>query len=425
MFRLPFTFIVTGMVGFILFHIISLLSLAEWIGAGLRGPTGWFYSHLFILGWAAMLAMGAVYQLSHVILQRKIYSERLGYVHYLFFTLGLAGLLYGFWAGEVTIIAVFATLTFIGIVLFAWNMFMTLWQAKQWNSITVSVGCAVFYLVLTGVLGMAMGVNFLTGNLNAIHDNLFGAHIWLGMIGWFGLLITGFSYKMLPMFYLAHNFPIRLQKVTLIIWNLAVMAGVLSFLFPVGIWAKWVALCLVTIAIGAYNLHLLQIRKRRVKQNPGLGIKWSVYASQALLIIAVILTGIGLFSPERLLHARAIALAGWVYIAGWVSFTILCYASKIIPFLWWTHKYGEHAGKPGTPLMADLLDEKKVEYGLIAIALCLLFIFAGIAFDGSLFIATGGTAFSFFSIGYMILLGRVFTYERGKVERWKPTLRKS
>ncbi|MBS4219524.1 hypothetical protein KHA96_14500 [Bacillus sp. FJAT-49711] len=410
MFRLPFSFIITGMVGFVLFHILSLFSLYEWINVGLRGPSGWFHTHLFILGWATMLAMGAVYQLIHVILQSKIYSETLGFIHYAFFTIGLCGLLYGFWSGKVLMIGGFATVAFIGILLFAWNMAVTLFRAKHWDAITISAACAVLYLVLTGMFGMAMGLNFITGNLASFHERLLGAHIWLGTIGWFGMLITGFSYKMLPMFYLSHHFPIKLQKATLIIWNIGVISGVASFLLGGNVWTKWASLLIITMAITIYNIHLLQIKKHRVKQNPGLGIKWSVYASQALMVFAIGLTLYTLLVPDQLLQSKSVTLAGWIYLGGWVSFTILCYASKIVPFLWWTHKYGPHAGKPGTPLMADLLNEKKVEYGLILVALFIMFIFAGIAYNAGLFIAIGGSAFSLFSILYMILISRVFAH---------------
>ena len=157
--RLPFLFIITGMVGFLLFHTASLFALFDWMDGGVRDPDGWFHIHLFVLGWATMLAMGAVYQLISVILQSNLYSERIGYIHYVIFTTGLAGLLYGFLAGRPSWIAAFAILVFTGIVLFVWNIVATLIHAKRWDAITVSAACSVSYLMLTGFTGMAMGVN--------------------------------------------------------------------------------------------------------------------------------------------------------------------------------------------------------------------------------------------------------------------------
>lgn len=406
--RLPFLFIITGMIGFGLFHMASLMSLFDWLNEGLRSPSGWFHVHLFVLGWATMLAMGAVYQLINVILQTNIYSERLGYVHYVTFTVGLSGLLYGFIKGEVDWIAGFAILTLIGILLFAWNMAVTLFKASQWNAITISASCSVLYLVLTGLSGLAMGLNFAFGLWGDIHNQLFGAHVWFGTIGWFGLLITGFSYKMLPMFYLAHHYPTRLQKVTLLLWNAGVLVGAIAFLWDLPVWGKWSALLLITIAIITYNIHLVQIRKKRHKQNPGSGIRWSVFSSQTLAASALVLLLYSLWFPQDLLHPKSILIAGWIYLVGWVSFTILSYASKIIPFLWWTHKYGKQVGKHPTPMMSDLLNENKVNIGLAVIASSILILIVGLVFDSQMFILIGGSAFSAFSIAYISLIGYVF-----------------
>lgn len=407
--RLPFLFIISGMVGFVLFHAASLMSFSGWIGEGPRGPAGWFHIHLFVLGWATMLAMGAVYQLIIVILQSNIYSERLGYIHYTVFTVGLSGLLFGFIQGEVYWIAAFAALAFSGVLLFAWNMAVTLFRVSQWNAITISAASAVFYLVLTGLSGMAMGLNFATGSWNELHNHLFGTHIWLGTIGWFGLLITGFSYKMLPMFYLAHHYPTALQKVVLFLWNAGVIVGAISFLLDGNIWTKWSALLLITIAVVVYNVHILQIRKYRHKRSPGSGILWSMYGNHAFAVAAVAILTYSMWNPQHLFLAKSVTLAGWIYLAGWVSFMILCYLSKIVPFLWWTYKYGKQAGKPGTPVMSDLLSEKKVYAGLAAIAVFSLVPLAGLIFNSHLAVVAGGTAYSVFSIAYMVLIGLVFS----------------
>ncbi len=406
--RLPFLFIVTGIIGFVAYQVASLASLFGFLGDGIRGPSGWFHVHLFVLGWATMLAMGAIYQLIHVILQTPIYSERLGYVHYSVFSVGLTGLLYGFICSEIRVIAVFASLSFMGILLFAWNMAVTLAKASRWNAITVSAACSVLYLVLTGVSGMAMGINFATGWFADYHENLFGAHIWMGTVGWFGLLITGFSYKMLPMFYLAHDYPTKHQSIVLIVWNASVVVGAVSFLIGGDGWFIWFALSLLAAAVVVYNVYLLQVKKARHKRTPGSGIQWSLYCSQTFacaLIGALIYTGV---FPDRLLTSESVLVAGWLYLGGWVSFTILSYASKIVPFLWWTHKYGKRAGKPGTPMMADLLSDNKVNVGLTAIAASSLLLISAIATGAETFITIVGVALAAFSVAYIALISFVF-----------------
>ncbi|CAH1208707.1 hypothetical protein PAECIP111893_02873 [Paenibacillus plantiphilus] len=407
--RLPFFFIITGMIGFVLFHGASLLTVSGWLGESVRGPSGWFHIHLFVLGWATMLAMGAVYQLINVILQSKLYSERLGYAHYVCFTVGLTGLLYGFLQGEVYYIALFATLAMVGILLFAWNMAVTLKRAAQWNAITISAACAVLYLVLTAISGMIMGINFATGFWGAYHEQIFHAHIWLGTIGWFGLLITGFSYKMLPMFYLAHHYPVRLQTISMLLWNAAVLFGTISFLSGGGRWPQWSTLLLLALAIIIYNIHLLQIIRFRNKRNPGFGIRWSVYGSQTFAAVVIIALLYTLAAPQQLFQAEFVLIAGWIYLGGWVSFTILGYASKIVPFLWWTHKYGKLVGKPGTPIMSALLNEKQVNIGLAAIAGSSLLLLSGLLWQSQLVFMLASSAYSLCCIAYISRIGLVFT----------------
>ena len=159
MFRLPFSFIITGIVGFVLFHALTLVDFAGWIGAEPRSPDGLFRVHLLVLGWATMIAMGAVYQLLNVILQTQFYSEKIGFVHYGFFTVGTMGLLPAFAA------RIRCGLRFVR----HWRssasccLRLTLHdvvQAGQWHAITVSTASAIGYLILTGLIGAAMGLDW-------------------------------------------------------------------------------------------------------------------------------------------------------------------------------------------------------------------------------------------------------------------------
>lgn len=408
--RLPFLFIATGIFGFVLFHATSLMSLTGWLGEDIRGPAGWFQVHLFVLGWATMLAMGAVYQLINVILQANLYSERLGYIHYALFTVGLFGLLFGFVQGDTYWIGGFATIAFFGIVLFVWNMAATLLRARLWNAITLSTACAVVFLLLTGLTGMTMGIGFATGLWSDWHENLFGAHIWLGTLGWFGLLITGFSYKLLPMFYLSHDYSLRLEYVVLGLWNAGVLLGAGSFLLGSPIGFKIAALGLIVIALWTYNIHVLQIRKTRHKRSPGAGIEWTVAGSQLLALFATLFVLRAILLPESLLDTSTVLVAGWVYLGCWVSFTVLGYVSKIVPFLWWTHKYGKQAGKPGTPVLADLLEDRKVNLGLTLILCANLTVLMGLVLGSSLVVMLGGAVLSVVSLAYITLIALVFAH---------------
>lgn len=408
MFRLPFSFIITGLVSFILFQIFSLTDLASWIADQPRNPDGWFRTHLLILGWATMIAMGAVYQLINVVLQSQIYSEKLGFIQFAISLVGFIGILAGFLSMQVTWVAMFGTLTLIGFILFAWNIGMTLVQASKWNAITISTACAIAYLVFTGITGMLMGLNFKFATFSSFHEQLFGAHLWLGLLGWFGLLITGFTYQMLPMFYLSHNFPTTLQNVVLVLWNAGVIVGTLAFLFESPLWMKGIALLFITLAIAAFNVHISQIYKYRHKKNPGAGIAWSIFAARFLFVAAVATLVALILVPEQVNQAKTYTIIVWIYLWGWVAFTILSYLSKIVPFLWWTHKYGSQIGSKKTPSMSDLIADRRVNISLGAVTVSLFILLIGLGWEQSWMISTGGTALSVMSLVYISLIAFVF-----------------
>ncbi|WP_163857006.1 hypothetical protein [Paenibacillus elgii] len=409
MFRLPLLFIATGIASFVLFHAGSLFTAGGWVLDHPRSPDGWFRVHLLVLDWATMVAMGAVYQLIDVVLQRRIYSRMLGYVHYVFFTGGTVILLAGFLQSQVEWIAVGAVAAVIGILLFVWNVGRTLWEAKRWNPIILSTACALLYLALTGLLGLAMGLNFAFQLWADLHERLLAAHIWLGTLGWFGLLITGFSYKMLPMFYLSHGASDRPQYYIFGLWNAAVLLGVGAFLVPGGSGPMLVGILLLAAALLVYDRHIRDIRKHSHKASPGRGIVWTIWSARALLIFCILTLCIGLAAPSLLSNLTWIVIAGWVYLWGWVAVTVLGYMSKIVPFLWWTHKYGDQAGRPGVPVMSDLISERSVDVGMWVMAVGLLVAVAGMGFMEPWAVVTGIAALSAGALFYIGVIARVFT----------------
>lgn len=94
----------------------------------------------------------------------------------------------------------------------------------------------------------------------------------MGTVGWFGLLITGFSYKMLPMFYLAHGLSDRVPRIVLFLWNAAVLAGIAFFLAGDPAAGITVSLGLLALAFFAYNVYVTQVRQARHKESRQRGV---------------------------------------------------------------------------------------------------------------------------------------------------------
>jgi len=410
--RLPFWFLATGLVSFAAFQLWSLADLASWLAAFAedpRMPSGWSRAHLLVLGWATMIAMGAVYQLVPVVLQnRNLFSERLGYVQYAVFTAGFAGLAAGFLAADAILIGGFAVLAFAGILLFAFNIGATLIRANAWTNVSAGCAAAVFHLVLAGAAGMLMGLNFAFEWWGTFHDRLLGAHLWLGAAGWFGFLIMSFSFKLFPMFHLSHGHPEALQRWVAGFLAAGVWTGVPSFLFNAPAWCHWIALTCAASAFVLYAVHLSQIVRFRHKQTPGAGIRWSRHLAIGQASVAALLVPLSAVFPDIVLSTRMAVVIGWLYLWGWVGGTILAYLSKIIPFLWWTSKYGSRAGREKVPTMAELIDDRKVNALLTAIFAGLFVLAAGFGWNSPLLQSLGGGLLAAVSLLYAGYVGAVF-----------------
>ncbi|PDO09553.1 MAG: hypothetical protein BLM47_12050 [Candidatus Reconcilbacillus cellulovorans] len=407
MFRLPFLFMATGMAAFAVFHAIGLAMWARWPAAPARTPDGWFYAHLFVLGWATMIATGAMYQLLRVILQKEYTNRRLGYVQYAVFVAGLAALLAGFALGDVGWIASGAAAAWCGVVLFAVNVGSALVRARRWEPVTLGAAAAVGYLVLTGALGLAMGADFAFGFWPQGHERLFRAHVWLGSVGWFGVLITAFSFKLLPMFHLSHAKTTKLEYAVFALWNAAALVGAAAFLAGSPRAGVGVALVVLTTAAVVYNVYVSVVRRHRHKRSPGAGITAAVCASRALGAVAVGACAWLWFVPERAGAETAVLAATWAYLGGWVGTNVLGYFSKILPFLWWTHKYGPRVGRERVPTMAELLPDREYAGWLAvsAAAVGVLAVLLGVGVSAAA--AWAGMFWSAASLGYAFRLALV------------------
>lgn len=407
-FRLPFLFMFTGMFCLIVFQFAIFAAGRDLAFGAPRSPAGWSVSHLLVLGWASMVAMGAVYQLLHVVLKEKVFSEGLGYVHYALFTGGMAGITYGFIKLNVNVLAIAATATLAGILIFVVNMTVTLIRSKQWNPITLHVASSLVYLTFTAVSGLLMGLNFRFGFMAEFHERLLGAHIWSGFVGWFALLIVGFSYKMLPMFYLSHNYPTKLQNVTLVLFNLG-MLGMIGVLLTGGsAYLAAAALAILLAAVIVYNIHANQIMKAKHKAKPGDGIRFTVWALRgwAVLLAAGIITLA--VHPAGWGNTRILTVFAYLFFMGFVALTILGYLSKIAPFLWWTHRYGHLVGKQNVPALADMISERMVRYGLTAVTAGIAAVAVSLAVGSQAFVFAAQTGLSLAMLFYIALILRVF-----------------
>jgi hypothetical protein len=362
--KLPFSFFFFSLIALILSQTILLISGSDFANGHFRTPAIWSFAHLFILGWALMIAMGSMYQLVPVAFLTPIWSEKFGFIQFVVLAIGVssfAGFLY--WSPQNALIPGIITLT--GILMFLFQMFMTLKKQAKPNILTAFVSSGLICLLLTILLGISLILSWKTGFLASHYSEIFQSHLLLGVGGWFTLLIFGFSYKMVPMFSLSHGYSMNLAKYVLASYLVGIILTLISFMTNQSTLTK-IGFGLLFIGFGLFAWHISTIVRKRIKKKLDIPFMFSLSAiGFGLLVHALIF--VSLFTNNS---SDLIGPLLFLYFMLWIVLSVLGYLYKIVPFLWWTHKYSKYVGKQNVPALKDLMNE------ILALRLLTIFILA-------------------------------------------------
>ncbi|KON87287.1 membrane protein [Sporosarcina globispora] len=350
--KLPFSFILFSMLCLIGSMALILFQGDFIINSQFRVPAIWSAAHLFILGWALMTAMGAMYQLVPVAFLTPIWNERFGFIQ---FTVTAFGILYFahslFHKPESAMLP--GLITLAGILMFLLQMIMTLRQQAKPNVLTLFVGTALACLFTAILLGIIMVLSMKTGFVSGYYQAVFKSHILLGTAGWFTLLIFGFSYKMVPMFSLSHGYSMKPAKYVFMVYAAGLAAAITSFFSGENLLLT-IALMIQAGGFALFTWHMLQILQKRVKKKLDYSFRFAILAIPAGLAIhlaAFISSAFGSFKSN-------VGYLVFAYLMLWVALSILGYLFKIVPFLWWTWKYSREIGKRSVPSLKDMMNDK-------------------------------------------------------------------
>ncbi|MBB6453088.1 hypothetical protein HNQ94_001536 [Salirhabdus euzebyi] len=350
--KLPFSFILFGLIAFIFSQWIFFQNASQLAEGYFRTPELWMAFHLLILGWAVMIAMGAMYQMVPVTFLTPIWSEKFGFIQFGVTATGILSLsfLLGFHPAE----AVYGgAITIIGICMFILQMFMTIKKQKEKNMMTWLVFSALLFFLLTLLAGFVLAWNIANGQI-LNHQSIFHSHLVFGITGWFTLLIFGFSYKLVPMFSLSHGFSMKWSMKAFLLYILGLLALIFTFwikmsiLQPIG----WAVLFL------AFTLFLLDMREilaKRSKKRLDRPFLFAIIALHLGWFIHFLVVVVSIWATS---NVALWSLLIYLYLMMWIIFSILGYLYKIVPVLWWTLKYADKVGKEKIPLIKDLINEK-------------------------------------------------------------------
>ena len=335
--------------GFLLIGITSLVVHArELAAASYLDPRLTATTHLFTLGWITTSIMGALYQFLPVALGQPIRSVRLAYATLLLYVPGLLLFVTGLGAGRPLLMLPGAALFGTGVLLFIGNMCATLHRATKRDVTWYALACAVFFLAITLLLGLALAGNLRWGYLGANRMTALGVHMHVALAGWVLLVMVGVAHRLLPMFLLSHGAKDHFAKAAVAL--IASGTALLAFVHHgPPLFGRWLPALFIALGCIAFLLQARSFYRHRHRPalDPGMRLAAGALAILALALIfawPVIVTG-----------ANAnIAVAYIMTVLLGISLFVAAHYFKIVPFLVWYHRFGPLAGKRPVPRVNEL-----------------------------------------------------------------------
>lgn len=393
-----------GAVAFLVVSIMMFYSASN-LTTMFIGPNILGLAHMVVLGWITMVIFGALYQLIPVVMEVKLYSEKMAYFSFLALGIGNIVLVSGFWqtyTSPTLFSLIGGMLVVLSIIIFALNVIQT---AKQSPVKTVEnnfILASVFWLLGTVFFGIFILFNNAHHFITISPLDILKAHAASGLIGWFMMLVMGVASTLLPMFFIVHNLNKKFIKASFYFTNIGLFFFILSSVFTILPGLNIIAALSVFIGIFLFARYNYDAYKRRLRKKLDIGMKLSV-VSFIYLAISVI-SGLVLIFTSSYFPQLMISLSiifGFSLLLGFFTSLILGQMYKTLPFIVWLAKYQDKVGKYKIPLPADLYSEKVAEGHYYSFVLGSSLAIIGIIFTIKLLIQIAAIAYAVTAILYL------------------------
>jgi len=392
--RLVKSFFVTG----VIFYLISsILFLGiDFINLTTDSANAVAFVHLFLVGFVMSIIFGAMYQLISVVLEVKLFSNKLAYTHLLMFILGLIGFIMPLVMPKYfSYLAYGGSILYLSFLLYVINIMLSILRVKkkEIKFFTIFfVHLALFVGVSYGLLG-AVGLN--NGKLNLDTINLIHTHIPLVAFVFMGGLISIIATVLLPMFLLSHNFDRRVSKLLLVLLILASFFAIIK-------WQNGVQVVVVLTLI-SMSYQLYDIFKKRMRKNIDIYAKDMIISILSLTLLVPLAF---ILDSEKGVKFFAILL-----FLGFLSSFIIGHIYKIVPFLIWNEKYAPLVGKQKVPMLNDMVSQKLSTLEFYFKLAALLGVLLGLGLGSSEILLVGKLLFLINAILLVLNLKHIFLYK--------------
>lgn len=388
-FRLVYPFFVAA-------GVFSSLSFATFFLTGFESiydPRTIASLHLFTIGFMLNAIMGSLLQMLPVVGGIKMSAKAVPIAA--FFGVNVGALLFfcAFWFCPALKLA--ASLFLALPLLFALvSILIGILKQKNKAATIKNVGLAL----LGGILAVSAGAAALSELFAIDRDIVVKAHIFFAVFGFAGALIVSIAALVLPMFYVAKEFPKFCE-----IWPLLIVFTAVLYPFsPQEFRVAPVAVASTAfLAFAAVGLKKLKDRKRLIV-DPSL---WFWRVGLVCAAIGAVLTFWAQFAQINNIELLLAALLG----VGFFGSIIQAMIYKIVPFLSWFHL--TNIGKFDAPSSREFISEKMANIGVV-LHVSSVVLFCASAFFGSIFYVASFVAAVSFALLSVNIIRAVRLYEK-------------
>lgn len=345
---IPFRFFLTAPIFGILLGLVFFFSPFETI-SNQYSSLAVGAVHLFTLGILAMIIFGAMQQMMPVLAGAVIQKPNIfANIVHTSLTLGtLTFCAYFLFNIKLALhIGVFLlSISFLTFFIYAVKL---LFKVEFLTSTVKAMRLFALCGLITLFLGIYIASGHMSSNISENHYIFVNAHILFAMFGFAVLLIMGVAFQVIPMFYVALDFPKIMQdKMPLLLFVLLLVSFVFLYAELDMFFIK-VLFSIMICSFGLFGIKSLNNRRRPVFDVT----LWYWKLSLVMLIVSILIWLSNAMESNYVL-AMTFAL-GFLYslLQGMVY--------KIIPFLSWFHLTSK--GYFNVPTIREFIDEKFIKY---------------------------------------------------------------
>lgn len=339
-------------------------------------------THLLALGWITMIIFGALYQLIPVVMEVRLYSEKLAFTTFILFGAGLITLSISFWTfifSSSIGLEVGGYLIVAAVVLFTINIIMTSVKTERKTIENTFIITSILWLLLTVILGIIIVLNFKLQFISSSHLQLLKIHAHIGFVGWFLLLVVGVASKLMPMFLIVHGVPRKLLVYSFYLINAGLLLITIGYYYFPEIWFLTLSGVLIILGVIAFLRFNFVAFGKRIRKKLDVGLKLSATAF-IMLAITLLLSILAVINPDSVasIQIRIQIVYGVLIVLGFLSALVLGQTYKTLPFIIWLQKYQSKVGKSKVPLPMELYSDKIAHYHFYTYVLGMIALMTGI-----------------------------------------------